>query len=254
VRIVNSVEGSWRTIRVVDADPSQRAALAELGFGADLVRRYPPDTRYFDRAVANLGQWLDEMVGQRTTGTAPGWAGALGDLLDRAARAQVPVAVVGSVALAVRGVDVRPGDIDVITTVEGTDELADCYQDVLVVPVADEPGFGRWGRAFAGGICVEWLGTPAGASEGPWPLAAAQWSIASPFEEVCWEKRLLRVPPLEVQRQVEVLRQRPDRVAAIDEYRIRGLPRKLSGLGLSELILLSHESSAYTSGLGRAAS
>lgn len=106
-----------------------------------------------------------------------------------------------------------------ITTIEGTDALGDCYQDVLVVPVATRPGFGRWGRAFTGGIRVEWLGNPARAQEGPWPLAASAWSIASPFEEVCWENRVLRVPPLEVQRRVEVHRHRPDRVAAIDEYR-----------------------------------
>jgi hypothetical protein len=55
--------------------------------------------------------------------------------------------VIGSVALAVRGVNVRPGDIDVITTVEGAEALGDCYRDVLVVPVADQPGFGIWGRA-----------------------------------------------------------------------------------------------------------
>jgi hypothetical protein len=66
---------------------------------------------------------------------------------------------------------------------------------------------------------VEWLGNPARAQEGPWPLAAAAWSIASPFEEIRWENRLLRVPPLELQRAVEVQRQRPDRVAAIDDFR-----------------------------------
>jgi hypothetical protein len=123
MRILAGVEGGWRTIRVVDADRGQRAALVELGFGPDLVRRYPPGTRHFDRAVANLRQWLDEMVRQRMTGAAPGWAGALGDLLDRAGQARVPHVVVGSLALAVRGVDARPGDIDVITTVEGADAL-----------------------------------------------------------------------------------------------------------------------------------
>jgi hypothetical protein len=219
VRVVTGVEGSWRTIGIVDADPGQRAALEDLGFGPDLVRRYPPGTRYFDRAVANLRQALGEMVRQKIAGTPPGWAGPLGDLLRRAGQARVPLAVAGSVALAVRGVDVRPGDIDVITTVEGADALGDCYQDVLVVPVATSPGFGRWGRAFTGGIRVEWLGNPARVQEGPWPLAASAWSVASPFEEVCWEDRILRVPPLEVQRRVEVRRQRPDRVAAIDEYR-----------------------------------
>jgi hypothetical protein len=218
MRIVAGREGGWRTIRVVDADRGQRAALVGLGLGPDLVRRYPPGTRHFDRAVANTGQWLDEMVRQRMSGTAPGWAGALADLLDRAGQARVPVAVIGGVALAVRGVDVRPGDIDVITTVEGADALGDCYRDVLVVPVADQPGFGIWGRAFTGGIRVEWLGNPAQAQEGPWPLAAQEWTIASPYEEVRWQDRVLRVPPVELARRIEVHRQRLDRVAAIDDY------------------------------------
>jgi hypothetical protein len=94
VRILTGMDGNWRTIGVVDADAGQRAVLVELGFGPDLIRRYPPGTRYFDRAVANLGQRLEEMVRQRMTGTAPGWAGVLGDLLDRARQVRVPVAVV----------------------------------------------------------------------------------------------------------------------------------------------------------------
>lgn len=55
--------------------------------------------------------------------------------------------------------------------------------------------------------------------QGPWPLAGSAWSIASPFEEIGWNNRIVRVPPLEVQRQIEVHRQRLDRVAAIDDYR-----------------------------------
>ena len=222
MRIVTGVEGNWRTLQVLDADPGQRTALEGLGFGPGQVRSYGPGTRYFDQAVANLRRDLDEMVRQRITG-APGWAGPLEDLLHRAGQARVPVAVVGSVALAVRGVDVRPGDIDVITTEEGADALADCYQQTLVMPVATAPGFGRWSRAFTGGIRVEWLGNPARPQEGPWPLAASAWSVASPFEEISWGDRILRVPPLEVQRRTEVHRQRPGRVAAIDEYlRTRG--------------------------------
>jgi hypothetical protein len=61
-------------------------------------------------------------------------------------------------------------------------------------------------------------GTPARVQEGPWPLNAAEWSVASPFDEIRWENRSLRVPPLEVQRRVEVQRQRRDRVAAIDAF------------------------------------
>jgi hypothetical protein len=218
VRISTGSTDGGQTIQITEADPEQRVALDELGHPADVVHRYPPGTMFFERAVANLRQGLDEMVRQQIEKTPADWAAALRDLLGRAEQARVPVAVVGSVALAVRGVDVRPGDIDVLTTLEGTDALGEAYRDVLVVPVATEPGFGRWGRAFTGGIRVEWLGAPAVVHEGPWPLNAAEWSMVSPFDEIRWENRSLRVPPLDVQRRVEAQRQRLDRVAAIDEF------------------------------------
>jgi hypothetical protein len=127
--------------------------------------------------------------------------------------------LVGSATLAVRGIDVRPADIDVMTTPEGADALADSYAVDLVGPAVTIPGFGRFGRAFTSGIRVEWLGNPLDAQDGPLPLDAASWTLASPFEEVRWEGRILRVPPLEVQRRIDASRQRPDRVAAIDDYR-----------------------------------
>lgn len=218
MRIVTGTEGNLRTLRILNANPDQRAALEKLGFGPDLFRRYPLNTRYFDRAVKNLRRVLGEMVRQQIAGTAPAWAGPLNDVLRFAEWERVPVAVVGSVALAVRGVGVLPADIDVITTTEGVDALAGSFLETLVMPSADVPGFGRFCRAFTGGIRVEWLGNRARIQAGPWPLAASEWSISSPFEEVCWENWILRVPPLEVQRRVEVHRQRPDQVAAIDEY------------------------------------
>jgi hypothetical protein len=187
MRIVTGVDdGSWRTILVTDANPDQQTALEELGFPPDLVQRYPPGTRYFDRAVANLRQVVDRMVRQNAPQAPADWSQAFRDLLPRADQARIPLVVVGSVALAIRGVDVRPGDIDVLTTEEGADALAESYQDALVVPLATIEGFGRFGRAFTG-MRVEWLGNPARAQEGPWPLAAAAWSVASPFEGVWWE-------------------------------------------------------------------
>jgi len=218
MKISMNVTDGWQEIQITDADPDQRAALVELGRPADEVYRYPPGTLYVERAVANLQRTLDDMVRQKIDKTPADWRAAFRDLLGRAEQIAIPFAVVGSVALAVRGVDVCPGDIDVLTTPEGADALGESYRDVLVVPVATEPGFGRWGRAFTGGIRVEWLGTPTAVQEGPWPLAAAEWSVASPFDEIRWENRTLRVPPLELQRRVEAHRHRLDRVAAIDEY------------------------------------
>jgi hypothetical protein len=145
-RISTGSEDGWRTIRISDAGPGKRAALAGLGFPPDLVQRYPPGTRYFDRAVANLRQAVGEMAARKPAG----WSVQFRDLLSRTEQARVPLAVVGSVALAIRGIDVCPGDIDVITTLEGADALAESYRDALVVPLFTSPGFGRFGRAFTG--------------------------------------------------------------------------------------------------------
>jgi hypothetical protein len=150
--ISTGIEDGWRTIGVSDASPGQRAALEELGFPPDRVQRYPPGTRYFDRAVVNLRQAVDEIVTQESARTPAGWLVQFRDLLSRAESARVPLAVVGGAALAIRGIDVCPGDIDVLTTLEGADALAESYQDALVVPLFTSPGFGRFGRAFTGGI------------------------------------------------------------------------------------------------------
>ena len=58
MRIVTGMEGGWRTLQILDADTGQRTALEALGFGPDLARRYAPDTRYFDRAVARQVQFV----------------------------------------------------------------------------------------------------------------------------------------------------------------------------------------------------
>jgi aminoglycoside/choline kinase family phosphotransferase len=71
-------KGGWRTIQISDADPDQRAALEHLGFPPDLTERYPPGARYFDHAVANLRQALEEMVRRQITGTPASWAPLLG--------------------------------------------------------------------------------------------------------------------------------------------------------------------------------
>jgi hypothetical protein len=53
-------------------------------------------------------------------------------------------------------------------------------------------------------------------------LDHAEVKGSSPYEEVRWQGRVLRVPPVELARRIEVHRQRLDRVAAIDDYSVRG--------------------------------
>lgn len=62
----------------------------------------------------------------------------------------------GSAALAVRGIEIMPGDIDV--NVDDASLAGELLDDVLVTPVEELDGWvaRRVGRAFCGAI-VEWL-------------------------------------------------------------------------------------------------
>jgi hypothetical protein len=90
--------------------------------------------------------------------------------------------------------------------------------DTVILPVASTPGFGRFARAFVSGVRLEWLGTVADRHSEGWSMAASAWSVEFPFEQVNWHGRALRVPPLALQRRIEVARDRADRVAAIDRF------------------------------------
>jgi hypothetical protein len=78
VQISTDIADGWQTMQITGAEPDQRAALEELGHPADVVHRYPPGTRYFERAVANLRQGLDEMVRQQIEKTTGNWRAASG--------------------------------------------------------------------------------------------------------------------------------------------------------------------------------
>ena len=75
---------------------------------------------------------------------------------------------------------------------EGADALADCDLDVLVVPVADQPGSGS-GAGLHGGTAWEWLATRPGPSRvrGRWPATVDD---RHPDEEVRWQGRVLGYP------------------------------------------------------------
>ena len=86
----------------------------------------------------------------------------------------------GSAALAVRGVDVGPGDVDLVTDDDDAVRLGAAMVDHLIEPVCDVDWISRrWGRA--------WLGC--------------------------------RVPPLDLANAVNARRGRVERVAAIERYR-----------------------------------
>ena len=201
-----------------DVDPVYDDAVASLAFareGDRYVRRFPADSRHLDAACRNFPKYVEEIVLQAARVRLAPWDAALGGLLDRVDGRGIDWWLGGSAALAVRGVDVAPRDIDIVTDAGGAAALADLFADVLVEPLTYSPDWVAewWARAFLGAR-VEWIGGVRKSAEAH-PGVDFGPSVGRRVETVMWEGRALRVPPLDVQLAAAELRGLAERAAAI---------------------------------------
>ena len=214
-----NIERRGGQFRLTSLEPELHDAAIALGFAPDgdaFVRSFPEDARWLDEAWQNFRRVAPTMLRQTADGVAP-WDKALLAFLELARGVDWWLA--GSGALAVRGVDVSPRDLDVITDAAGARRLGELLVDVLVEPVfASEGWIARWwGRAFLDAR-VEWVADVAPSVDKPEPVDFGPTAAAS-LVAIRWRGHTLRVPSLELQRSVAERRGLSDRVEAIDRLR-----------------------------------
>jgi len=197
---------------LLGVDVEERAAARDLWFGEDgarFVKRFPIEagTRVYPRFAACARELLDQTAGR----VRPRWEEALATLLDRAG--DVDWWLGGSAALAVRGIDVVPRDLDLVTSARGAEELARRLDDLLVEPLTVGEGWiaTHFARAFAGAR-IEWVGGVSADAAGARDFGPA---AEERLERVVWRGRELRVPPLDLQLASARARGLDERVAAI---------------------------------------
>jgi hypothetical protein len=142
------------------------------------------------------------------------WQAALREVLSRLDGSGMTWWLYGSAALAIRGIAVEPGDIDI--------NLSDCmvmgriFDDLLVTPVERMHGWVArcGGRAFAHAT-IEWISEPLVELDDPTAPHEQGPFIESELETVAWYGRMVRVPPLTAQLRVCDLRGLTERVGLI---------------------------------------
>jgi hypothetical protein len=149
---------------------------------------------YYARFAASI----EQMVLQSARLVAVPWERALLEFLRRTEGSALRWWLYGSAALAVRGIEVRPGDIDV--NVSDAYLAGELFDDLLVTPVEE---LDRWvakrvGRAFCGAI-IEWSSEPHPELDDPANPHEQGPYIADVLEIVEWRGHSLRVPPLSAQ-------------------------------------------------------
>ncbi len=191
---------------------------AELGRDDAHVRWLVPDAEGVDEALARFRGVAERMVRQAAGLEEVPWEEALLQLLDLVADSGIAWWLGGSAALAVRGVDVSPRDLDLITDRDGARELGQVLRGHLVEPCGPIDGWigAWWGRAFLGAR-VEWVGEVRPQVDEPEPTDFGP-TAAGRLEPVMWRGYRILVPPVELSRAVAVRRWLRERVAAIDRW------------------------------------
>ena len=209
-------DGAEARFVVADLDPALHASAAELlapcadGFERRLAWRGEVEAT-FERFSAVIERMLRQHAGVERMP----WQDALRRFVELAGD-EVDWYLVGSGALAVRGIAIEPRDLDVVVPEEHFERVVACLRDHLVEPVVEtDDWIARWFcRAFLDGRveCVAgvpaWVDAPEPSDFGP-----TAWSRR---ERIAWCGIDVAVPPLELQLAVSRRRGMTERAALIE--------------------------------------
>jgi len=175
-----AVEGEGLRLCLADVGAELEAVVRELGFerqGALFARSFASGS---PTVATRFEECAESMVRQAARLDQVPWEDALALVAERAAGEEW--LLLGSAALAVRGADVEPRDIDLVTeTAAACDAIAHALADVLIEPFGDGGRLAqRWFRAFAGAR-IECAGAPHDAA------------LAEYDETVMWRGHALRL-------------------------------------------------------------
>jgi hypothetical protein len=199
-----SLEQQARQARflVTASDPVYRARLLHMGYLPAEDGRFA--TRWFvasastPRYYARFTASIESMVLQSARLVPVPWEAALREALTRLHGSGLSWWLYGSAALAIRGIEVEPGDIDF--NVRDCASMGTLFDDLLVTPVERMDGWiARCGaRAFSHTI-IEWISGPLAEFDDP-DAPHEQGPFIEPLlETIAWRGHIVRVPPLAAQ-------------------------------------------------------
>lgn len=206
---------------VSELDPAYHQATRDLEFTEvedGFARIYPNNSPHLEHSYHNFARYAEEMILQMAHVHTTPWEQALLSLLQKIEGQHIRWWLVGSAALATRGIDVSPSDIDLSVDDADAHKLGDLLLDYLIEPMQATPDwFCNWfGRAFLG-MRVEWVGgvderadTPEISDFGP--------TAVGRMETILWQGYELQVPPLDLQLKSNEQRGRVERVGKIKKF------------------------------------
>jgi hypothetical protein len=218
-------EGTTTSFIIADVESAYQDAVRSLYYSPVIdgfAKTYPSDTPNLDRIYLNFERYAQEMVLQTARIHLVEWDKSLSAFLQAIEGSSIDWWLTGSTALALRGLDIAPGDLDLVVDDTSASKLGELLLDYLVEPMQPSPGWiWNWfGRAFLYAR-LEWVGKVNDSADSPLvgdfgPAAAKR------LEVVNWRGKDIRVPPLDLQLEVSRRRGLVERAEKISRFLLNG--------------------------------
>jgi len=115
----------------------------------------------------------------------------------------------GSISEALMGVDIKPGDIDIIAHTSDFFKMREIFSAYTIEPFVDNKG--NWILRYFARLCIDGCQIEIAADE-------SRNEENHLYEPITWQSYDLKVEPLKERYAIEVQRNRQDRVDAIKKY------------------------------------
>ncbi len=211
-------KGTHTSLIIADLDPAYFKVVQALEYDeieAGFAKTYPANTPHLASIFRHFSRCAEEMILQAADVHPVPWEEALLAFLQRTEWQNVNWWLVGSAALAVRGLKIVPHDIDLCVDDVSAHTLGVLLGDCLIEPVQNVRGWicNWFGRAFLHAR-IEWVG---GVDEHLDEDEVSDFGpiAASRKETITWHGYGIQVPPLDLQLQVSERRGLTSRVEQI---------------------------------------
>ncbi|MCX7746606.1 MAG: hypothetical protein N2645_06930 [Clostridia bacterium] len=186
--------------------------------GKSYFKSFPRSTKNIEIIKENYLMNAEEMFSQLGYFRPIPWEKALLEFIKRLEGIKIDWWLTGSCAACIRGIPLNPHDVDIMISSKHVNELSEIFADCIVEPIVDTNG---WLTKDFGVIFlharIDIASDPQSCLDEPEPVDCGPYAKAN-LEKVMWQGYEIKVPPLNLQLNVNKKRERLDRVALIQSY------------------------------------
>ncbi len=185
--------------------------------GDSYTKRFPKDTKHLDKIMTHFFDHAQEMFDQLGYFKPIPWESALSAFAKEVENSNINWWLTGSCAVCIRGVPLRPHDVDIMVDSDDVERISYIFSDYLIEPIVDTGG---WLTKDFGVIFkyarIDIASDPQTILDDPDPIDCGPFAKAN-LEQVVWNGYKIQVPPLQLSLNANRRRGRIDRAKVIEE-------------------------------------